>query len=190
MKKTFLKIYPFIPASLFMLSSVSVFAADYIPLEPGAFPGVSVANATKNLGSFLGQVFNWGIALAVVLALVMIIWGGIQYMTTDSFTGKDEGKGRIQEALKGLGLALVSWLLLYTINPDLVNFSGNTLLSGGNPTNNQNAIVETPATSNSNANRGTVTCPTQNCSPSVVRIPKPTPTPGVQTPTVTPTQTP
>ena len=137
--KKYLKIYILITAFVFVIPSISAFAATtYTPLEPNAFPGVDTSGASGNLGAFLGQIFNWAIALAVALAVIMIIWGGIQYMTTDSWSGKEEGKTRWTNALLGLGLALVSWLLLYTINPCLVYFSGgggcgasNTLI---NPT--------------------------------------------------------
>ena len=92
-----------------------------IYLEPTALPGVS---ANASLGTFLGQVFNWGIAIAVALTVVMIIFGGMQYMTTDSWMGKDEGKTKIMDALIGLSIALLSWIILNTINPCLVNFNG------------------------------------------------------------------
>lgn len=82
----------------------------------------------SSLPSLLGTVFNLGIAIAVVLALIMIIIGGIQYMTTDAWTKKEEGRQRITDALLGLGLALVSWLLLDIINPTLVTFCGNLLV--------------------------------------------------------------
>lgn len=101
----------------------------YTPLEPGALPGVT--ESSTNLGAFLGTVFNFGIAAAVVLALIMIIWGGIEMMTSDSWMKHDSGKKKITDALMGLGLALVSWLLLYTINPNLVTFNGNLLLGTG-----------------------------------------------------------
>jgi succinate dehydrogenase/fumarate reductase cytochrome b subunit len=130
MKKISNKKIFIISAVLFLFQTTSVFALEYVPLEPAAFKDVT-ASATTSLGSYLGQVFNFGIAIAVTLALIMIIWGGIMYMTTDSWSGKEEGKTKITNALWGLGLALVSWLLLWTINPNLVNFGGsnNALLS-------------------------------------------------------------
>ena len=98
----------------------------YVFLEPNAFVGLNTQTTNSNsLSTFLGQAFNFGIAAAVVLALVMIVWGGVTYMTTDSWTGKDEGKKKVQEALYGLGLALVSYLILYTINPCTVDFFGS-----------------------------------------------------------------
>lgn len=99
----------------------------YISLAPGAFDGATPS--TGNLSSFLNTVFKFGIAIAVALTLIMIIWGGIMYMTTDAWSQKEAGKEKIINALWGLGMALISWLLLYTINPDLVNFGSNRLLN-------------------------------------------------------------
>ena len=116
--------------SFLVVAPIAVRAAvTYTPLEPQAFG--NIPENGSNLGAFLGAVFNWGIAAAIALALIMIILGGMQLMTTDSWTGKEEGKSRIFNAIWGLGLALVSWLLLYIINPNLVTFQGNLLL---NPT--------------------------------------------------------
>jgi hypothetical protein len=107
-------------------------AIDYVPLQPGAFgPGSETIN-TGNLSVFLGSIFNLGIAIAAGLAVIMIIWGGIEYMTTESWGGKGDAKKRINDALIGLGLALVSWLLLYTINPCLVQFTASTNCPQGN----------------------------------------------------------
>ena len=121
---------------LFLISSGLVSAIEYTRLEPNAFPSVT-SPSESNLADFLGQIFNFGIAVAVVLALIMIILGGIMYMTTDSWEGKEEGKTKIKDALWGLGLALVSYLILFTINPCLVVFTNkdgcsttNTFLFG------------------------------------------------------------
>ncbi len=92
----------------------------YQPLEPNAF-GTTLTN-TSSLGDFLSQAFSFGLAIAAALAVIMIVWGGVQIMTTDSWSGKSEGKQKIWDAIWGLGLALVSWLILYTINPDILNF--------------------------------------------------------------------
>ncbi len=206
MKKISLNIYIPLLVLMFTISAISVFAADtscdpetglnsagkhcYIPLEPSAFPGTE--NATNNLGGFLGQAFNYIIALAVVLALIMIIWGGIEYMTTDSFSGKDDGKKKIQNAFWGLGLALVSYLVLSTINPCLVDFTGsdqcknaNTLIMGSGKTTSPAVRNDTSATSNAAANKGTAACPAgATCTSGGVKTPTPTPVPGV-TPTPT-----
>lgn len=71
-------------------------------------------------GYYINGLLTLGIALATVLAVLMITIGGFQYITTDSFMQKSEGKKRIQDSLMGLGLILVSYLLLGTINSDLL----------------------------------------------------------------------
>ncbi len=115
---------------LVLLSSGVAIAADYVTLESGLWKEAGMSNEgktinTTNLGSFLGNIFNLGIAIAVALSVIMITVGGIQYMTTDSWMKKEEGKERIKNAFYGLALALISWLILFTINPCLVEFSAS-----------------------------------------------------------------
>src|SRR3989338_3221258 len=82
-------------------------------------------NCATDIQTYLPGVFNLAIGIAGVLAVLMIIIGGVQYITTDAIQGKSEGKERIQNALWGLVLVLVSWILLYTINPKLTVFNLN-----------------------------------------------------------------
>ena len=120
----------------------------YTPLEPTAFnqlgDGVTTDGQvdTSNLTTFLGDLFDFGIAIAVALSVIMISWGGILYMTTDSWLGKEDGKEKIKNALYGLALALVCWLILYTINPCLVYFGG------GGGCKQPNQILTTPDPNN------------------------------------------
>jgi hypothetical protein len=92
----------------------------YQPLVPNAF-GTTLTNTTS-LGQFLSQAFQFGLALAAALAVVMIVWGGVEIMLSESVFKKEDGRKKIWDAIWGLGLALVSWLILYTINPDILNF--------------------------------------------------------------------
>ncbi len=78
------------------------------------------------LTTYLPFVFNLAIGAAAALAVVMIVIGGLRYMTTEAVGGKEGGKDMIRRAIWGLVLALASWLILFTINPNLVNFSGIT----------------------------------------------------------------
>lgn len=136
------KIYIVIIALVFVFSAVPVLAAvqEYIPLEKDAFAGMGIPSSTGGgLVSLLTNVFNFGIAAAVVLALVMIIWGGIIKMTTDSWQGQDEAKSKFENAGYGLGLALLSYLILYTINPCLVYFGDKSAC------NNQLLFAPPPA---------------------------------------------
>ena len=90
-------------------------------------------NCTTDIQTYIPGVFKLAIGIASVLAVLMIIIGGVEYITTDAIQGKSDGKARIQNALLGLVLVLVSWILLYTINPKLTVFNLNV----GTTTNEQ-----------------------------------------------------
>ncbi|GEM_PF-5688066 len=99
-----------------------IFAQDagYVPLAP--IPGVTPEAGEKiNLVSYLSGAFAILIGIAGVLAVIVIMIGGIQYITTDSFTGKEEGKEKITKAVLGLILAIAAYLILYTINPNILS---------------------------------------------------------------------
>ncbi len=104
--------------------------SNYVPLVQ--IPGLEFGNSgSDGLGTFLPKLFDFGIAACVALAVVMIIFGGIELMTTDSWSGKSDGKNKITNAIEGLAIAFLSWLLLFTINPQLVKFTDNQLLQKG-----------------------------------------------------------
>jgi 3D (Asp-Asp-Asp) domain-containing protein len=73
------------------------------------------------LEKYFKQLYKMGIMIATGLAVLMIMWGGVEYMTTDAMGGKEEGKEKIQSAVMGLLLALGSFIILRTIDPNLVN---------------------------------------------------------------------
>jgi hypothetical protein len=72
------------------------------------------------LEKYLPGMFQLLIGIAAAFAVFMIVIGGFQYMTTDAVQGKSEGKERIKNAIFGLVLVIGAWLILYTINPDLL----------------------------------------------------------------------
>lgn len=86
---------------------------------PGVVPG-NVVGPDFNLGNYVNNLIKVIIGLAAAMAVFMIVFGGIEWMMSDSFIKKGEGKKRIFDAVKGLVLALGSYLILITINPDLV----------------------------------------------------------------------
>lgn len=100
-------------------------ATEYSLLAP--LPGVTKAGseATSTFATYIPGMFNLVIGVAGVLAVVMIIYGGIQYMSTDAFQGKSDAKDTISNALWGLLLTISAWLILFTVNPNLVNFNLN-----------------------------------------------------------------
>ena len=100
----------------------------YCTLAPiSGFVDPRITIETGGLGKYLNQIVKILVALAGALAVIMIIYGGVQYMLTDSVYGKDAGKKTITNALEGLLLALTAFIILNTINPALLSTQLNSL---------------------------------------------------------------
>lgn len=83
-----------------------------------------MTTAPTNIGDYFNKIFLIVIGLCGALAVVMIVIGGVQYMGDESIFGKTEAKGQIKNAILGLLIALASYVLLNTINPDLLGKGG------------------------------------------------------------------
>ncbi|NCN07993.1 hypothetical protein GW944_00285 [Candidatus Parcubacteria bacterium] len=72
---------------------------------------------------YIEGLFKLIIAIAGTLAVVTIIVGGIQYMSSDAFGKTEAAKNTIGNAIWGFMLAISAWLILNTISPKLVSFN-------------------------------------------------------------------
>ncbi len=97
---------------------VSAAGTPYVMLEkiPGTFSG-----GTTNFETYFSGLYKLSMGLALVLAMFQLSRGGFEYLTTDAFAKKTDARETIKNALFGLVLILISFLLLKTINPDLIN---------------------------------------------------------------------
>ncbi|MFA5854593.1 MAG: pilin [Patescibacteria group bacterium] len=87
-------------------------------------------NTVADLANYIGVIYQFMISVIGLVAAVMMIIGGFQYLTSAGDSGKiGAAKKRITDALIGLTLAFSAFLLLNTINPALLRFSpiGNQL---------------------------------------------------------------
>ncbi len=98
-----------------------------LPCEPSKDAGcdpttktLKTFDATSGLVAYLNLMIKIFIGLCAVLAVVMIVVGGMEYMTSELAHTKESGKERIEHALLGLIIALGAYALLFTINPDLL----------------------------------------------------------------------
>ncbi|MCB9799029.1 transglycosylase SLT domain-containing protein [Candidatus Nomurabacteria bacterium] len=81
------------------------------------------------LGEYMISMYRYGIVSIGVIATVMIIISGMQWMIPSGSAGAQAAKERISRAIIGLLLATSSWLILYVINPSLVEFQYLKVLS-------------------------------------------------------------
>lgn len=96
-----------------------------LPVGEGLDPQDSVEIGVGEGGIFgiLQRIFTIMLVVAIVLAVVFMIIGGARYATGDTIGGKMGGREVITNAIKGLLFALLAWLLLNIINPDLLRFT-------------------------------------------------------------------
>ena len=120
-------------AVLILVTPVSGFAATdnpggtAAPNSGGAGSGSSVEKEEKFFEG-LKNFYLLGLSLVGISALLMIVWGGIDYVVAGDSTSRVEaGRKKITNALWGVFIAGISYALLYTINPDLVKFRIGTV---------------------------------------------------------------
>lgn len=91
----------------------------YVPLEP--LPGLP-QDGNADFGSFLAGIFRLVFSLGALFAVTMFVIAGVGYMLSESAVDISKAKDRGKAALWGMLLLAMSWLILNTINPKLLNF--------------------------------------------------------------------
>jgi hypothetical protein len=94
-------------------------ALGYTPLEP--IPGFT--SNTLDFQSLLNSVFKILFTVGALLAVLMLTIGGVEYMVAESVGKKAGALHRAQNALWGMLLLAASYLILNTINPQLLTFN-------------------------------------------------------------------
>ena len=131
--KRIIKFSAIIFSLILLFWAVNTFAQGYklevdLPSLPSAEgPGTTIA-------SYINYIYVFAIALGGFLAFGVLVLGGLQYVLAAGNVAKVESaKEMMNSALLGLGILLVSYLLLRTINPDLVNLRNPSLtpITGG-----------------------------------------------------------
>ena len=101
-----------------------VFAQGFVPLA--SIPGLTDIQPTQGgLADFFNNLYKYLIGLAAILAIIEIIWGGLEISTKDSVSKQSDGKERITQAIFGLVLVLSPVLVFSIINPSILNLSLN-----------------------------------------------------------------
>lgn len=75
------------------------------------------------LAEYISGIYKYAVAIVSIIAIVMIMVGGLRWLTAGGNASAIGGaKEMISGAVIGLFLVLGSYTVLYTVNPDLVNF--------------------------------------------------------------------
>lgn len=119
--------------------------------QPSPCSSEGFAANNNQLSTFpkcISQIYIWSLGIAGLLALLMTVVGGYSYMTAAGNAERaQKGTEMIWGSVIGLALLFGAYLLLDTINPDLVNFriGAGTCIKDGNAVNAADAAACTAA---------------------------------------------
>lgn len=84
-----------------------------------------------NLAQFFQAVFTFALSVGAILAVLRLAYAGWLYMSSDAFGKKSHAKEVITDAILGLLLLIGIYIVLYQINPCLLNLNiAQTIQSG------------------------------------------------------------
>ncbi len=132
----------------------------YTLLQPLASDGsttTSISIKSGGLSSYLQIVFQYVLVTVTVIAIFMLIYGGMEYLTTDIVNRKSAGKETILRALSGIVFIFCVWFILNLINPDLAKTALD--LGVGAINNTTASITGTGTSTRSTPARVVATCP-------------------------------
>lgn len=148
-----------VPFSVHADTTTEPFKAPQLSVPiPGMEPFKDIPAAEKGgnlaipwLAQYIAAGYKYFVGIAVILAIVLMMIGGFQWMTSGGNSeGVSSGKKRITHAVLGLGLALGSYTILYTINPDLVELNTLNIRNVSNETNDDEQQAGTQGGSGTN----------------------------------------
>src|SRR3989344_1781990 len=125
MKKAFYILILLTVMSFSVLPTQSLWAqvdtSNYTLLEPIPDTQNRGGETAPTAVQYLERVYYFALMSAVILAILMLVIAGAEYTAAGvSPSAKEDAKKRIMYALGGLLLALLSWLILNPINPDIL----------------------------------------------------------------------
>lgn len=95
----------------------------FVPLaDPSQAPMLQEVYQTGDLGSLINTGFKVAISIGAIIAVVRLAIAGYQYMTSDAWGSKSRAKETIGQVVLGLLLLLSVYLILYQINPQILQF--------------------------------------------------------------------
>ncbi len=123
--------------------SVTVDAEGNVKFEPITptlsveIPGADLSAPTKEgdnvvisfLGQYINAIYRYAVAVVLIVAIVMVVYGGFRYLVGASIGDIQAGKKIIIDAIMGMLIVLGAYMILNTVNPDTVNFKSLSLLS-------------------------------------------------------------
>ncbi|PIW78866.1 MAG: hypothetical protein COZ99_04230, partial [Parcubacteria group bacterium CG_4_8_14_3_um_filter_48_16] len=114
--------------SILLFLPIMALGADDITFTPQVtIPGTSdfanqkeIIVSDSLIGDYISAFFNFAVPGTAILAVVMMMYGGVIWLTSGGSTERiSQAKQYISGAISGMVLLLASYLILNTVSPDL-----------------------------------------------------------------------
>jgi hypothetical protein len=111
----------------FLIVAQNCLAVDLLLKWPEIGPDKETLGEQSDVPGLISYIYKFALGICGVVALISIVFGAAQYAFSAGNSSKaEDAKDRITQALLGIVILLFSYLILYTINPDLVNLKLNS----------------------------------------------------------------
>ena len=88
-----------------------------IPGQEGAAPGATL----PTLEQYMRYIYFFMLGTVGIAAFISLVWYGVMWIYSGIVEKKSEALEGIKNTFIGLGLAFGAYIILYTINPDIVS---------------------------------------------------------------------
>ncbi|MDD3386803.1 MAG: hypothetical protein PHX92_02675, partial [Candidatus Pacebacteria bacterium] len=107
-----------------LLIALPVFAESKYPV----IAGIEISETTTS-AEYIAYAFSLLVAIGTFIAVVMVVIAAIEWMSSEGNPSKiDSSKGKIKNALLGVGVLLGSYVIISTINPEITEVEINDLV--------------------------------------------------------------
>jgi len=99
----------------------SAFGQDLIKV--GSYSATSGLIKSDLLPRYIMALYNYSLTIVGILATIVLMGGGVLWLTSGGDSGKiTQAKELITSSISGTIILVLAWIILNTINPNLVNF--------------------------------------------------------------------
>ncbi len=147
-KKIFLKlIFCFFFCFFLSFPLISVFAqeeaAGELEIDYPEIQGLQPETVTTGLPEYVSYVFNLGIVAAILILFGSLVYGGVVYLISAGQVARlTAARERMSAAFLGIIIILSSYVILTTINPELVVFHFGPLERAAKPSFSDSDLIE------------------------------------------------
>ncbi|NBS41750.1 hypothetical protein EBS80_03750 [bacterium] len=94
-----------------------------------SIPNTDGTNTTtiNNFGDYIGVMYNFLLGFSITIAIVFVMIGGIRYVIGASTGEIGKAKDMIVKAVSGFVLLLFAYVILFTVNPNLLKLTPPSL---------------------------------------------------------------